>query len=104
MTADAALVPAASLTAEGTTLLMYLGGEGQNAVTVTVSNGSDIGLAMTISSASVITGGDGTTGCNFELTRNDSSGVGGTFQCRGITSLGLDMATVDASGTFTADR
>jgi len=104
LTADATLVQGASMTVEGTTLLMYLAGEGQDAVTVSVSNAPDIGLAMTISSAAVITGGDGSTGCAFDITRNDNSGLGGTFRCSGITALVFDMATVDARGTFSADR
>ena len=104
LTADAVLVQGVSMTTEGTTLLMYLAGEGQDAVTVSISNGADTGLAMTISAAEVITGGDASTGCAFDLTRNDSSGLGGTFRCDRITALGLDTATIDASVTFSADR
>jgi hypothetical protein len=83
---------------------MYGAGEGEGAVLVSISNGPDTGLAMTISAANLITGGDGSTGCGFELTRNDQSGLAGTFSCRGLSTVGLDLATVDVSGTFTAER
>jgi hypothetical protein len=104
LSTDATLVPGASMSTEGTTLLLYGAGDGQQAVVISISNGPDIGLAMTITAPELTTGGDGSSGCGFELTRNDDTGVTGSFSCRGITTVGLDMATVDASGTFSAER
>lgn len=104
LTTDAALVPGASMTTGGATLLLFGAGEGQEAVVISVSNGPDTGLAMTVTAPQLITGGDGSSGCAFELTRNDDSGLTGTFTCRGISTVGLDLATVDVNGTFTAER
>ena len=104
LTADATLVPGASMTTAGTTLLMYGAGEGQEAIVVSIANGPDTGLAMTINAPQIITAGDGSTGCAFEITRNDDAGLAGSFTCRGISTVGLDMATVDVAGSFSAER
>lgn len=104
LSADGTLLPGASLTNGGTTLLMYGAGEGEDAVVISISNGPETGLAMTISAAALITGGDGSSGCGFEFSRNDERGLAGTFSCRGLSTVGLDTATVDVSGTFTAER
>jgi hypothetical protein len=103
LTADAGLVPGASMTTGGTTLLSYSVGEGQDAVLISISNGPDIGLAVVLIAPSLTTGGDRTTGCAFDVTRNDSSGLAGTFACRGLSTVGLDLATVDIEGSFSAE-
>lgn len=104
LSTDATLVPGASLTAGGSTLLLYGAGEGQEAVVISISNGQDSGLSMTITAPSLITGGDGSSGCAFDLSRNDDSGLTGTFDCRGLATVGLDAATVDVKGSFAAER
>lgn len=103
VTVDAPLVVGASVTVEGTTLLSYHGGDGQDAVTFSVTNSPDTGPAIIVTTAFLITGGDRSTGCTIELTRNDGSGVSGTFACSGLRSV-VDQATVDVNGTFSANR
>ena len=102
LTMDATLVPGASMSTGGTTLLLYGAGEGQDAIVISISNGPDTGLAMTITAPQLTTGGDGTSGCGFDVTQNDAAGLAGTFSCRGISTVGLDTATVDVSGAFSA--
>jgi hypothetical protein len=101
-TLDSQLIPGVSMTTEGTTLLMYAAGEGENASVFSISNGVDTGLAFTLSAQGIVTAGDGSTGCAIELTKNDGSGVEGQFTCRGMQTVGLDMTAVDVSGTFSA--
>ena len=103
LTTDATLVPGASMTTGGTTLLLYGAGEGQDAVVISISNGPGTGLAMTITAPQLTTGGDGSTGCGFDITRNDATGITGSFSCRGISTVGLDLTNVDVSGSFTAE-
>lgn len=103
-TLDGQLAPGASMTTEGTTLLLYSAGEGENASVFSISNGADTGLAFTISAPGIITAGDGPTGCAIELTKNDGSGLEGRFTCRGLQTVGLDQAVVDVSATFSAAR
>ena len=50
---------------------------------ISISNGPDTGLAMTITAPKLATAGDGSTGCGFELTRNDQSGCHRNVQLRG---------------------
>ena len=104
LTVDAPLVPAASMTTEGTTLLMYAAGEGENTSVFSISNGADTGLAFTVTGQGVFTGGDSSSGCAIELTKNDASGLEGRFACRGLQTVGLDVATIDVSATFSATR
>jgi hypothetical protein len=104
LSTDATLVPGVSLTAGGTTLLLYGAGEGEETVLISISNGPDTGLAMTITAPSLTTGGDGSTGCAFEISRNDDSGLSGTFNCRGLSTVSLDTATIDVNGSFAAER
>ncbi len=99
---DGQLLPGMSVTAEGTTLLMYPAGDGSSGVLFTVSNGADTGLAFTVTAPEVTTGGDATNGCAIELTKNDASGLAGTFDCRGLDAIALDTPKVDVRGTFTA--
>jgi hypothetical protein len=101
-TLDSQLFPGVSMTTEGTTLLMYAAGEGENASVFSIANGADTGLAFTLSSQGIVTGGDGSTGCAIELTKNDGSGIEGRFTCRGMQTVGLDMTAVDVSATFSA--
>ncbi len=106
MTVDAPLVPGASSTASGSTLLMFLLGEGEAAVTLTVAVNADPGPAISLASATVFTAGGGDEGCRFRFTRNDASGVAGTFACPGLEGMsagGAEQATVDVNGTFSAD-
>lgn len=102
LTFDAQLLPGVSMTTEGTTLLMYPADQSGNGALLSISNGSDTGLALTITGTDVSTGGDTTTGCSFELTQNDAAGLAGRFECRGITSIAPDMPTVDVRGSFSA--
>ena len=102
VTIDSQLYPGVSMTTEGTTLLMYAGGEGDNASVFSIANGADTGLAFTLSAQGIVTAGDGATGCAIELTRNDGSAIEGRFTCRGMQTVGLDMTNVDVSATFSA--
>lgn len=104
LTLDAQLVPGASMTTGGTTLLAYAAGEGENTSVFSISNGADTGLAFTLTAPGIVTGGDGTTGCAIELTKNDGSGLEGRFTCRRLQAVGLDLTTVDISATFSAAR
>lgn len=99
---DGQLLPGLSMTTSGTTLLMYPGGEAGGSV-FTISNGPDTGLGFTLQAPDITTGGDATSGCTIELTRNDTSGLAGQFDCRGLLSVSADMPTIDVRGTFSAE-
>lgn len=99
---DGQLVAGASMTAAGTTLLLYATGEGENASVFSISNGADTGLAFTITAPGIVAGGDGTSGCAIELTKNDGSGIEGHFDCSSLTTVGLDQATINVRATFSA--
>ena len=98
LTLDAPLVPGASMTTGGGTLLAYSSGEGENTSVFSIANGGDGGMAFTITAPGVITGGDLASGCPIELTKNDASGVEGRFDCQGIATVGLDQATIERQG------
>jgi len=102
LTFDGQLLPGVSMTAEGTTLLMYPAADSSSGALLSVSNGPDTGLAFTVTGPDVTTGGDATNGCAIELTKNDAAGLAGTFDCRGLDAIALDTPKVDVRGTFTA--
>jgi hypothetical protein len=104
LTADAALAVGASQTIEGTTLLLYQGGEGDNGIVFSVANASPDGPGITLTTAVVITGGDRNSGCTIEFTRNDGSGLAGTFDCVDLQGVGGYLGTVDVKGSFSAER
>ena len=104
LTADAALVPGASMgLSDGTMLAIYQFGEGQEVGTFSVSINPDTGPAVTLQAPNIITGGDSATGCAIEFTKSDATGVAGTFRCANIDSLTtLDVTKIDMSGSFSA--
>ena len=72
-----------------------------------VAFGTESGPAFSLTSPVVFAAGGLEQGCAFELTRNDASGLAGTFTCRGLDGMsaeGLEQPKVDVVGTFTADR
>ncbi len=106
LTVDAPLVPGASITTNGATLLYYVVGEGEDAVSLNVFVTSDSGPGINLTSAAIITAGGPDEGCRFEFSRNDGSGITGTFTCSDLVGLspgGLEQPTVDVKGTFSAD-
>lgn len=104
LTADAALVPGASMgLSDGTMLAIYQFGEGQEIGTFSVSVNADTGPAVTLQAPNIVTGGDSATGCAIEFTKSDATGVAGTFRCTNIDSLStLDVTKIDMSGSFSA--
>lgn len=102
LTMDAPLVPGASMTTGGGTLLLYSSGEGENASVFSIANGGDGGMGFTITSPGIFTGADASSGCAIELTKNDAAGVEGRFDCRGLSTVGLDQAVIDVQATFSA--
>jgi hypothetical protein len=103
-TFDGQLVAGVSMTTEGTTLLLFSAGEGENASVFSIANGADTGIGYTLTAPGIFTGGDGTTGCPIELTKNDDAGIEGRMQCGGQQNVGLDQALLDISATFSAAR
>ena len=95
-----------SVSPGGTTVITYQGGTGNDTVAFAISNNPDTpdaGLTFSLSTTTWVTGGDGTTGCHIELTRNDASGVAGQFTCRGVQVIaGSGVATADVTATFSA--
>jgi hypothetical protein len=104
LTVDAPLVPGASITTGGLTMLYYLIGEGEEGITLNVQIAQDSGAAISLTSKTVFAAGGQTEGCRFEFTRNDASGLSGTFACSSLPGLGLGGYIVDVNGTFSADR
>lgn len=102
LTVDTQILSGVAFTSAGSTLLLYSSGEGENLVSFSVSVNPDSGPAITLSAPNLVTGGDPATGCAFEFTKNDASGLGGTVRCAGIPTVGLDQATVDLNATFSA--
>jgi hypothetical protein len=103
LSAEAVLVPGASMAFDGTMLAIYSFGEGQEAGTFSVSVNLDTGPAVTLQAPNIITGGDAATGCAIEFTKSDATGVAGTFRCTNIDSLSsLEVTKVDLSGSFAA--
>lgn len=102
LTLDGQLVAGASMTVEGGTLLLYSAGEGESASVFAISNGGDSGIGFTLTAPGVVSGGDASTGCAINLTKNDASGVEGNFDCQGQTTVGLDQATIGVRATFSA--
>lgn len=104
---DLALIPGASTTTNGATLLFYGAGEGQDAITLNIVLEAEAGPGFSLSSAVVFSAGGRAEGCRFEFTRNDGSGLDGTFSCSGIDGMaagGLENPQLDVRATFSADR
>ena len=104
---DLALMPGASSTTNGATLLFYVSGEGQDATALTIVLEAEAGPGFNLSSPVVISAGGRAEGCRFEFTRNDGSGLTGTLSCSGIDGMvagGLENPQIDVRATFSADR
>jgi len=81
-------------------LLTFGSGNGQGDVLQVATVGGT--FVATFSNGGVIIGGSGDAGCTSNLTRNDASGVEGTFSCSGVPGLvNHAPTTVDFSGTVT---
>lgn len=106
-TLDAALSPVVSITTSGLTALTYSTGSATTQVVVNVVFNPDTGPAISYQSAKVLAAGGVSEGCHVELTKNDASGLAGTFSCSGLEGLApgaVDPAKVDLKGTYSADR
>ena len=104
---DLPLIPGASVTTDGATLLFYSAGEGQDAIVLSIVLEAETGAGFNLTSAIVLSAGGRAEGCQFEFTRNDGSGLDGTFSCSGIDGLaagGLENPQIDVRATFSADR
>lgn len=103
---DLALIPGASSTTNGATLLVYGSVEGQDATALTIVL-AEAGNGFNLTSPVVLSAGGRASGCRFEVTRNDGSGLQGTFSCSGIDGMvagGLENPQIDVRATFSADR
>jgi hypothetical protein len=106
-TVDLELIGAASGTFTGSTVLQYVAGEGDQAVSVVVGLDKESGASIAVTSAVVFAGGGPEQGCSFNLDRNEASGIGGTFACSGLDGLSAGAVTtskVNVQATFTANR
>ena len=106
-TVDADLAAAASVTAEGLTLLSYSAGSGATGVVAHVVFNPDLGPSISYQSAKLVTAGGVPEGCHVELTKNDASGLAGTFSCTGLDALvpgAVTTTKVNVNGTFSANR
>ncbi len=104
---DLALIPGASSTTNGATLLFYGSGEGQDATALTIVLEAEAGPGFNLTSPVVLSAGGRASGCRFEVTTNDGSGLEGTFSCSGIDGMvagGLENPQIDVRATFSADR
>ena len=106
-TADVELVGAASGTFTGSTVLQYIVGEGNDAVSVVIGLDTESGASVAFTSAVVVAGGGPEQGCSFKLDRNEASGIGGTFACSGVAAMSpgaVTLSNVNLAATFSADR
>jgi len=105
-TVDAELVGGASGTFSGQTILTYIVGEGQEAVTVGISVSAESGATIAFSSAVLVAGGGADQGCSFGLDKNDAAGIAGTMSCSGVEGLttGLETPIVKIEAAFSANR
>ncbi len=92
-----------SITAAGTTLLMYpsTSGDGQ---LFSIASAPDVGLAFTLTAEGIVTAGDRDNGCVIELSKNDSTGLAGQFDCHDLQTVGGDFSKVNVRATFSAAR
>ena len=108
LTFDGQLVIGVSFTNTGTTVITYQGGAGNDTVAFAISSNPDTpdaGLTFSLSTTTWVTGGDRTSGCVIDLTRNDASGLEGQFTCRGMQAIaGSGVSTVDVTATFSAAK
>ena len=107
LSVDLPLDPVTSITAEGATGLAFYTGSEPDVIHTIVAFGTESGPAFSLTSPVVFAAGGLEQGCVFEITRNDATGLTGTFTCRGLDGMsaeGLEQPKVDVVGTFTADR
>ena len=108
---DGQLVPGTSITTAGTTVITYQGTVGADVVAFAISASPDnpdagLSFALTVGSATSpwVTGGDRTSGCAIELSKNDATGLEGHFTCAGMQALGTALSTIDVTASFSAER
>jgi hypothetical protein len=107
LSVDLPLDPITSITAEDTTVLTFYTGSEPNLIHALVGFGTDSEPAFSLTSPVLFAAGGPEHGCVLEVTRNDASGLAGTFTCTDLDTMsgdGLEQPNVDVVATFTADR
>lgn len=100
----APLVPIASNTSGGSTVLLYVTDEGAS-LQVVINSGDPFGVAVT--TAEFIVGGGEAQGCEVTYRQADDSNIDASFRCDNadaITTTGGVVGNSDLEGTFTASR